>query len=107
MEMHRQTGDLVLDKSGVAQRGLLVRHLVMPGGLAGTAEIVNFIATRISAETYVNIMDQYHPCGRSVENRAINRRITSAEFRQALEAASKAGLTRLDDRRRRWVAIQA
>jgi putative pyruvate formate lyase activating enzyme len=107
MEMHRQTGDLVFDRSGMARRGLLVRHLVMPDGLAGTAEIVNFIATRISAQTYVNIMDQYHPCGRSLENKAINRRITSAEFRHALDAASNAGLTRLDDRHRRWAAIQA
>jgi len=99
-EMHRQVGDLVLDGRGVAQRGLLVRHLVMPKGLSGTAEIADFIATRISAQTYINIMDQYHPCGRALSNSTINRRITSAEFRQALDAALKAGLTRLDDRRR-------
>ncbi len=107
LEMHRQTGDLVIDRDGVAQRGLLVRHLVMPNGLAGTAEIADFIATRISAGTYVNIMDQYHPCGRSIENRAISRRITSEEFREALDAAARAGLTRLDDRHRHWVTIQA
>lgn len=97
-EMHRQVGDLVLDGRGLAQRGLLVRHLVMPKGLSGTAEIADFIATRISAQTYINIMDQYHPCGRALSNNTINRRITSAEFRQALDAALKAGLTRLDDR---------
>ncbi|MGA2935777.1 MAG: radical SAM protein [Syntrophobacteraceae bacterium] len=105
-EMHRQVGDLVLDGSGLAQRGVLVRHLVMPNGLAGTAEIVDFIATRISAQTYINIMDQYHPCGRALSNRVINRRITSTEFRQALDAASKAGLTRLDDRHRHWITVE-
>jgi putative pyruvate formate lyase activating enzyme len=97
-EMHRQVGDLVLDGSGVARRGVLVRHLVMPNRLAGTDKIVDFIATRISTGTYINIMDQYHPCGRAVANTAINRRITSAEFMEALDAASKAGLRRLDDR---------
>jgi putative pyruvate formate lyase activating enzyme len=104
--MHRQVGDLVLDGRGLAQRGLLVRHLVMPNGLSGTDGIVDFIARRISAQTYINIMDQYHPCGRSIENRAINRRITSEEFRQALDAAAKAGLTRLDDRHRHWITVE-
>ena len=99
-------GDLVLDESGVAQRGVLVRHLVMPNGLAGTAEIVDFIATRISTQTYINIMDQYHPCGGALANRAINRRITSAEFKAALDAARKAGLTRLDDRHRHWITVE-
>ncbi len=105
-EMHRQVGDLVLDGSGRAQRGVLVRHLVMPGGLAGTPELVDFIAKEVSAHTYVNIMDQYHPCGEASGNSAINRRITHAEFRQALEAAEKAGLTRLDDRHRHWITIE-
>ena len=58
IEMHRQVGDLVIDTSGIARRGLLVRHLVLPGGLAGTGEIMRFIAERISKETYVNIMPQ-------------------------------------------------
>ncbi|MCL5405655.1 MAG: radical SAM protein [Deltaproteobacteria bacterium] len=102
-EMHRQVGELVCDESGVARRGVLVRHLVMPNGLAGTAEIVGFIAARISTRTYVNIMDQYHPCGMAFFNEAINRRITRAEFNQALEAARKAGLTRLDNRPGRWI----
>ncbi len=105
-EMHRQVGDLVLDRRGLAQRGLLVRHLVMPNGLSGTAEIFDFIAKRISAKTYINVMDQYHPCGRALSNRMINRSITSAEFRQALDAASKAGLTRLDDRHRHWITVE-
>ena len=84
----------------------MVRHLVMPNGLAGTAEVVNFIAAQISTRTYINIMDQYHPCGRAYANRAISRRITSAEFRQALDAASKAGLTRLDERHKYWLEVK-
>jgi putative pyruvate formate lyase activating enzyme len=99
-EMHRQVGDLVLDRQGVAQRGVLVRHLVMPGGLAGTPEIVDFIAKEISVRTYVNIMDQYHPCGQALRKGKINRRPTAEEFRLALDAAAKAGLTRLDERHR-------
>lgn len=106
LEMHRQVGDLVLDERGVAQRGLLVRHLVMPNGLAGTAEVVDFIATRISAQTYINIMDQYHPCGKALTNPAINRRITNAEFREAMEAALRAGLTRLDERHKHWITVE-
>jgi putative pyruvate formate lyase activating enzyme len=78
----------------------------MPNGLAGTAEVVDFIATRISAQTYINIMDQYHPCGKALRNPAINRRITNAEFREAMEAALKAGLTRLDERRKLWITVE-
>ncbi len=62
-EMHRQVGDLVVDHEGIAVRGLLVRHLVMPNGLAGTEAVMAFLATEISADTYVNVMDQYRPCG--------------------------------------------
>ncbi len=62
-EMHRQTGDLEMDEDGIAMRGLLVRHLVLPEGLAGTREAMRFLAKEISGNTYVNIMDQYHPCG--------------------------------------------
>ncbi len=105
-EMHRQVGDLVLDGGGVAQRGLLVRHLVMPNGLAGTPEIARFLAEEISPGTYVNVMDQYHPCAAASGNRAINRRITAEEFQGALDAALKAGLTRLDDRHRHWVRFE-
>ncbi|TET54886.1 MAG: radical SAM protein, partial [Anaerolineales bacterium] len=60
-EMHRQAGDLTLDESGVARRGLLVRHLVLPEGLAGTAEIAAFLVDEVSADTYINVMDQYRP----------------------------------------------
>lgn len=95
-EMHRQVGDLVFDRDGVAKRGLLVRHLVMPNGLAGTREVANFLAREISRATYVNIMDQYHPCGAAFTNSAINRRITREEMKEAVDAATAAGLTRLD-----------
>ena len=62
-EMHRQVGDLVVDERGIAERGLIVRHLIMPNGLAGTWKVMQFLAQEISSNTYVNIMDQYHPCG--------------------------------------------
>ena len=67
-EMHRQVGDLVVDESGVARRGLLVRHLVLPDDLAGTREIMEFLAREISPRTYVNVMGQYRPCGRAGEH---------------------------------------
>ena len=105
-EMHRQVAELVVDGRGTAQRGVLVRHLVMPGGVSGTREITEFIADEISRQTYINIMDQYHPCGGAVKKRTIGRRITSEEFREALEAAEKAGLTRLDERHKHWLTIE-
>jgi len=99
-EMHRQVGDLVIDDRGIAQRGLLIRHLVMPNNIAGTKEIMQFIATELSPNTYVNVMDQYRPCGMAYEDEFINRRLTGQEFRSATQAAKKAGLTRLDPRDR-------
>ena len=99
-EMHRQVGDLVVDEEGVAVRGLLVRHLVMPGGAAGTEEVAKFLAQEISPDTYVNVMDQYRPCGSAHRDSLINRRLSGREFREATEAARKAGLKRLDPRDR-------
>ncbi len=95
-EMHRQVGDLEIDEEGVAQRGLLVRHLVLPSGLAGTKGIVNFLSKEISRNTYVNIMAQYRPCYRALEIPSLGRRISSTEFYEALSLAQEAGLTRLD-----------
>lgn len=95
-EMHRQVGDLLLDENGVALRGLLVRHLVLPEGLAGTREVVKFIAEEISKDTYINIMDQYHPCYRAYEHPPLDRRITGKEYSEAVKLALEAGLTRLD-----------
>jgi putative pyruvate formate lyase activating enzyme len=96
-EMHRQVGDLRTDERGIATRGLLVRHLVMPGGLAGTPEIMRFLAS-LSEDTYVNVMAQYRPCYRADEYPEIARRITRGEYLEAVQAALDAGLHRLDDR---------
>lgn len=95
-EMHRQVGDLVMDENGIALRGLLVRHLVLPGGLAGTKEIVTFLADEISPDTYTNIMAQYYPCFKAAGHPPLDRRITEAEYRDAVDAAREAGLRRLD-----------
>ncbi len=95
-EMHRQVGDLVLDERGIAQRGLIVRHLVLPQGLAGTREVMRFIAREISPNTYVNIMDQYRPCYRAVEYPPLNRRITREEYEEAIRIAMEEGIKRLD-----------
>ncbi len=99
-EMHRQVGDLTLDSRGVAQRGLLVRHLVLPEGLAGTAEVVRFLAEEISPLTYLNLMDQYRPAFNAHNHPPLNRSLTSDEYGQALKMARDAGLTRLDKRLR-------
>jgi putative pyruvate formate lyase activating enzyme len=99
-EMHRQVGDLVMDEKNRAVRGLLVRHLVMPDGLAGTRGVMRFIADAISHSTYVNIMDQYHPCGELEKFPELNRRITPEEYEEALQATRDAGLSRLDNRQR-------
>jgi putative pyruvate formate lyase activating enzyme len=105
--MYDQVGDLVMDDQGIARKGLLLRHLVMPNQLAGTREITAFISREISPHTYVNIMDQYRPCGQAAKQSAINRRIQEREYAQALQYAKDAGLLRLDDRRpqirKRWL----
>jgi putative pyruvate formate lyase activating enzyme len=95
-EMHRQTGDLEMNEEGVAQRGLLVRHLVLPQGLAGTKGIVDFLSQKISGNTYVNIMAQYRPCYKALQIPGLRRRISSVEFHEALSFAQEAGLGRLD-----------
>ncbi|WP_455197350.1 radical SAM protein [Kaarinaea lacus] len=103
-EMYRQVGNLVLDENGIAQRGLLVRHLVLPNDIAGTREVLDFIAREISERTYINIMDQYHPCYRADEYPAVDRPITTEEYQHARDLARRAGLERLDHRRRmRWI----
>jgi putative pyruvate formate lyase activating enzyme len=99
-EMHRQVGDLVIDSDGIALRGLLVRHLVMPNQVAGTESIMEFLEREISPNTYLNIMDQYRPCGTADQDEFINRRPTALEYKDAVSAARKAGLTRLDPRER-------
>jgi putative pyruvate formate lyase activating enzyme len=95
-EMHRQVGDLVTDQRGIAMRGLLVRHLVLPEGNAGTAGVVKFLAEEISKNTYINIMDQYHPCFKAFDHPPLNRRITPQEYADAVQMAIDAGLKRID-----------
>jgi len=100
LEMHRQVGDLQLDEEGIARRGLLIRHLVLPGGLAGTREIMRFIARRLSRNTYVNIMSQYRPCGRAAEVKGLSVYLTAKEYQMAVQAAKEEGINRLDRPRR-------
>jgi len=97
-EMHRQVGPLVIDEQGIALRGVLLRHLVMPGGVAGTREITNWIGRELGSETYVNLMAQYHPAGRVSDTAypEINRCVSPSELEQAIDAFHSAGLTRLD-----------
>ena len=103
-EMHRQVGDLKLSSDGIAERGLLVRHLVLPNGIAGTEQVVRFLAREISPDTYINIMDQYRPAYRAGEYPELDRMITPEEYKAALDAAAAAGLRRLDRRcTDRWV----
>jgi putative pyruvate formate lyase activating enzyme len=99
-EMQRQVGDLKFDGKGIARRGLLVRHLVLPQRLAGTKEAMHFLATDISKDVYVNIMDQYRPCGDIPPHSPLDRSITQEEYNEALEAAKREGITRLDKRER-------
>jgi putative pyruvate formate lyase activating enzyme len=99
-EMHRQVGDLVIGENGIALRGLLVRHLVMPHGIAGTDQVLAFLAKEISRDTYVNLMDQYFPCYRADEYPELDRPINADEYRLALEAAAACGLKRIDRPRR-------
>jgi putative pyruvate formate lyase activating enzyme len=103
--MHRQVGDLALDNNGVARRGLLVRHLVLPDGLAGTREVMEFLAREISPNTYVNVMGQYRPCGRASEHASLRKFLTGVEHAEAMRLALEAGLTRLDRREKlfRWL----
>ncbi len=93
-EMHRQVGDLKVDDRGIAWRGLLIRHLVLPNGLAGSAEVLKFIATEISNESYVNIMLQYRPMYKAYEYEELNRGIKMSEYREAIDIAREWDLHR-------------
>ncbi len=94
LEMHRQVGDLVLDAAGLARRGLLIRHLVMPGLAGNTRRVLDFIAREVSPESYVNIMDQYHPAWQAHLFPEIGRRIVGREHFEAMEYARSLGLHR-------------
>ena len=94
-EMHRQVGDLECDSHGIAHRGLLIRHLVLPNGIAGSKRVLEFVAQEVSLNSYVNVMGQYHPSYRAGEVPELNRRITSAEHTEATGYALALGLHRV------------
>jgi putative pyruvate formate lyase activating enzyme len=104
-EMHRQVGVLKMDERGLAKRGVLVRHLIMPGEVAGSEQIMRFLSGEISPDTFINIMDQYHPSNKvgGDKYQEINRRITSREIRDVLDSARKVDLWRFDERQPRWL----
>lgn len=93
-EMHRQVGDLHIDRKGIAKRGLLIRHLVLPNNLAGSEKVIDFIADEISRETYLNIMEQYHPAFKAAEDKKLMRRIKPDEYERVVEYARFKGLHR-------------
>ena len=105
-EMHRQVGDLIIDQKGIAQRGLIVPHLVLPEDIAGTGETVRYLCDEISPNTYFNLMDQYHPAYKSHLYPELHRRLTDHEFQAAVDAARSAGLSRLDQRKSKfWINL--
>jgi len=91
-EMYRQVGDLAVDETGVARSGLIVRHLVLPGGLSGTKKIMHFIAREISPHTYISLMAQYFPAYQAGQFPPLSRRIDKEEYREALQAFKEEGL---------------
>ncbi len=91
-EMHRQVGDLVIDKKGIAVSGLIVRHLVLPEGLSGTKKIMDFIAGNISKNTHISLMSQYFPAYKAKDYPVLSRRITPEEYKEAIEDFKNAGL---------------
>lgn len=96
-EMHRQVGELQLDEQGIARRGLLVQHLVLPYGLAGTEETARFLTGQISPNTYVNVMGQYRPAHLAAQFPKLKRSVTQTEFLAAVEAAQRAGIKQVID----------
>jgi putative pyruvate formate lyase activating enzyme len=93
-EMHRQVGDLKVDDRGIAFRGLLIRHLVLPNNLAGSEKVLKFISEDLSKECYVNIMAQYRPCGKAYEYEELSRSLTPNEYYSVIDSARKLGLHR-------------
>lgn len=96
-EMHKQVGILNTNKQGIANKGLIIRHLIMPNKLANSRKIIDFIASELSEQTYVNFMDQYRPCYKASENIAISRSISNQEYESVIEYAQQKGMTNLDD----------
>jgi putative pyruvate formate lyase activating enzyme len=94
-EMHRQVGSLALDKEGIARRGLLIRHLVMPEDLSGTFDTLTWIAETLGRDTTVNLMAQYHPAHRAYRHPDLGRRVTWEEYGAAVDRARSLGLRNL------------
>jgi len=92
-EMHRQVGDLVVE-DGLAKRGLLIRHLVLPNGIAGSKKVLEFIASELSRDSWVNVMAQYYPAYKAREYPELSRPITSQEYKEAVAYARKLGIHR-------------
>jgi len=105
-EMRRQVGDLVIDENGLAKRGVLLRHLVMPECESDARSIMRYLAREVSPHTYVNVMSQYRPAGKVSAEKypEINRRIFSEEVRRVYEIAKEEGLYRFDERKARSVS---
>lgn len=95
-EMHRQVGNLKISKRGIAQRGLLVRHLILPNNIAGSKKVLDFLAEEISKDTYLNLMDQYYPSYRANQYEELNRRISKEEYYEIIDYAKKYEM-RLDE----------
>ncbi|MFC2119567.1 radical SAM protein [Bacteroidota bacterium] len=93
-EMHQQVGDLKITKRGIAQRGLLIRHLVLPNDVAGSKKVIDFVADEISTSSYINIMDQYRPAYNAIKHEKLNRRITPSEYKEVVDYAFGKGLMR-------------
>jgi len=91
-EMFRQVGNLIVDEEGIAQKGVLVRHLVLPGGLSGSAEIFRFLAEEISPKVYVSLMSQYFPAYNAVDHPLLGHRVSRTEFDKVVEMFYNAGL---------------
>jgi putative pyruvate formate lyase activating enzyme len=96
--MHQQVGDLKVDENGLATKGLLIRHLLMPEAFAETQQILRFVADKLSKHTYVNLMDQYRPCGKIADHPELQKNISAQEHNATQEYAAKLGLTRIDER---------
>jgi putative pyruvate formate lyase activating enzyme len=95
LEMHRQVGDLQTGRDGLAQRGLIIRHLVLPNNLAGSSEVLRFIAEHVSPNTYLNLMDQYRPMYNAQNFPKLKRSLRPQEFQQVMDEAHSLGLHRL------------
>ncbi len=92
-EMYRQVGDLVMNEEGIARKGLLIRHLILPGDLAGSRKTFGFIAQEVSPKTYVSLMAQYFPSFKASDDVSINRKITKEEYELAKESLFESGLS--------------